>query len=67
MKKRYYLRAEWEDNWTEVSEKQFINAERAAGFRPKPGCGPVATGGFISGSTLGRVEYSKLTPVESDA
>lgn len=58
-KARYFLKSEWETSWTEVSEEQFVRAERAAGFRniwgpdDKP-----ATGGFSSGSVAGRVRYN---------
>lgn len=40
-----------------VSQEEFVSAERAAGFRPKPGCGPVATGGFSSGPIRGSVDF----------
>ena len=56
MMTKYYLKGEWEDKWTEVTEEEFIKAERSAGFRPKYGDG-VATGGFSNGSISGRVEY----------
>ena len=45
--------------WTEVSEVKFVEAERAAGFYPKPGCGPVATAGFSSGVVEGKVTRDK--------
>lgn len=52
---RYFLAPITSDPiWQEVTEDQFVNAERGAGFRPKPGCGPVATGGFSSGGQSGR-------------
>lgn len=41
----------------EISQAEFIRWESQAGFRPKPGCGPVATGGFTSGMIKGRVEH----------
>lgn len=44
----------------EVTKEEFIKFERQAGFRPKNGCGDVATGGFCSGSISGRVEYVRL-------
>jgi hypothetical protein len=43
----------------EVTQEEFIKAERQCGFRPKYGDG-VATGGFGSGMIHGRVEYPKL-------
>lgn len=39
--------------WQEVTEAEFANAERGAGFYPKPGCGPVATGSFSAGGQKG--------------
>ena len=52
---KYYLKAEWQKKWEEVTEEEFAEAERSAGFYPKPGCGPVATGGFSDGSVEGEV------------
>ena len=47
--------------WAEVSEEEFILAEREAGFVPKSGCGPLATAGFgingPQGSMDGKIEY----------
>ncbi|EAM7657038.1 hypothetical protein GSB13_003858 [Salmonella enterica] len=43
----------------EVTQEEFINAERAAGFYPKSGSG-VATGGFGSGDIRGRVETTRI-------
>lgn len=31
---RYYLRTEWESVWKRVTKKQYIEAERNAGFYP---------------------------------
>jgi hypothetical protein len=57
MNERYYLKADHQTEWQEVTQEQFVNAEQAAGFRPKDGCGPVATGGFTGRGMRGRVEY----------
>lgn len=57
MVEKYYLKGSWETEYTEVTQEEFIRAERAAGFHPKYGCGPCATGGFSSGSVSGKVEY----------
>jgi hypothetical protein len=63
---RYFLAPATENAvWQEVTEQEFVNAERGAGFRPKPGCGPVATGAFSAGgqrgTTVALVEHmSKL-------
>lgn len=51
---RYFLAPVTSDPiWQEVTEQEFVNAERAAGFYPKPGCGPVATGSFSAGGQRG--------------
>lgn len=41
----------------EVTEAEFIQAERQAGFRSKAGPGHVATGGFGGNGMNGRVVY----------
>ena len=56
---KYYLKSAWQDHWEEVTQEQFIQAERAAGFYPKHGCGSVATAGFSGGSVMGMVVYGK--------
>ena len=43
----------------EVTQAEFIRAERAAGFYPKSGSG-VATGGFSYGDICGRTELVKV-------
>ena len=59
MTEKYYLKAFYEKEYKEVSQDEFVKAERHAGFRPKPGCGPVATAGFNGGGLEGYVEYTK--------
>ena len=61
MTPRYYLTIGTQPE-AEVTEEEFVRAERRAGFHPKPGCGPVATGGFGSGAIKGRVDYSDPLP-----
>ena len=39
--------------WVKVTQEDWLKAERNAGFRPKPGLGPYATGGFSDGSIAG--------------
>jgi len=56
LKERYYLRTTWNKKWDEVSRREFIDAEREAGFYPKGGIG-VATAGFSHGSVEGRVDF----------
>jgi hypothetical protein len=58
---RYYLKADHQTEWQEVSQEQFVTAESNAGFRPKPGCGPVATGGFSGSGMRGRVDHVPQT------
>lgn len=58
MKAKYYLSILGKEP-IEVTQEEFIQAERSAGFRPKPGCGPVATGGFGSGIISGSIKYEE--------
>lgn len=46
----------------EVTEREFILAERAAGFRSKFGPDQVATGGFTGAGMTGRVVYVPAEP-----
>lgn len=59
---RYFVSRDGQPE-AEVSQDEFVRAESSAGFRPKPGCGPTATGGFSNGKIQGRVE-SVPAPVE---
>ena len=52
---RYFI-TEGDDVERETDGAGFISLERSCGFRPKPGCGPFATGGFSSGNRSGRIE-----------
>ena len=65
--KKYFLQGEWQDEWGEATQQQFVAAERAAGFHPKAGCGPVATGGFSGGGVRGRIEYAADEPDDAEA
>ncbi len=60
MRERFWLRAS-SLLWQEATREQFIEAERRAGFRPKPGCGDIATGGFSGGSIQGRITSGEIT------
>jgi hypothetical protein len=56
----YYLREIGGDSssrWRQVTEDEFIAAERRAGFIPQAGCGPIATAGFGDGKVEGKIEY----------
>jgi len=57
MIERYYLKADHEKEWSNVTKRQFIAAEQAAGFHSKFGADHVATGGFSGRGMKGRVEY----------
>lgn len=57
MIERYYLKADHETDWSNVTRKQFIAAEQAAGFRSKFGDNHPATSGFSGHGMSGRVEY----------
>ena len=62
---RYYLMADWQGEWQEVTKKTWIEAERCSGFRPKlPSDDPrymqvCATGGFSGNGMSGKVTYGK--------
>ena len=58
MKNKYYLKAGWQDKYTEATKEEFIKAERAAGFRSKFGRDHLATGGFSDSSVRGRIEFN---------
>jgi hypothetical protein len=60
-KECYWLRGMGR-KWREVTQEQFIKAEQNAGFHPKRGCGPVATGGFSAGSMEGAITYDGKPP-----
>jgi len=61
--KSYFLKADWQDEWQEVSKEKWIEAERAAGFRPK--CSSdhprymkdCATGGFTGSGVSGKIDF----------
>ncbi|KKL87130.1 hypothetical protein LCGC14_1937830, partial [marine sediment metagenome] len=59
-----YLKADWQDEWEEVSKEQWIKAERGAGFRPKlyiedsKYMTTCATGGFYGNGVSGKIEYN---------
>jgi len=56
--KRYFL--SYMGMEKEVTRKEWIQAERDAGFRSKFGYAQEATGGFSSSSGVsGRIEYTK--------
>ena len=57
---KYYLKADFMDEYKEVSKQEFIQAEQNAGFRSKFGRNHLATGGFGSGGISGKIEYKEI-------
>ncbi len=53
MKQKYYLKAAWQKDYVEVTKKEYLNAEQAAGFRSKFGSNHPATASFSSGQVSG--------------
>ncbi|MBT4849331.1 hypothetical protein HON36_00575 [Candidatus Parcubacteria bacterium] len=60
MKERYWLQT-GTLAWQEATREQFIQAEKSAGFYPKPGCGDVATAGFSGKATKGRITSGEVS------
>lgn len=51
---RYFLKPDSDRAmWQEVTQEEFVAAERGAGFYPKHGCGPVATSSFYAAGQRG--------------
>jgi len=44
----------------EITQDEFVKAERAHGFYPKYGLGPEATGGFSCGLIWYSIEYNDM-------
>jgi len=57
---KYYLKADFMDNYKEVSKQEFINAEQLAGFHSKFGQDHLATGGFSGGGVSGKIECREI-------
>lgn len=53
---KYYLRADFMDEYKEVSKEEFIRAEQAAGFYSKFRQDHPATAGFSGGGVSGMVK-----------
>lgn len=48
----WFLTRDEDGEERQVSREEWVQAERAAGFRPKPGLGPEATGSFSSSAMM---------------
>jgi hypothetical protein len=59
---KYYLKADWQSEYQEVTKEQFIDAEQSAGFHSKFGPNEIATGGFSGRGISGKVEYVPSPP-----
>lgn len=58
MSDKYYVKAEWEDEYNEVDMETYMRAEKSAGFWPKfPG--RPATGAFSGRGISGHIIYDK--------
>lgn len=68
---KYFLKADWQTEYQEVTKEQWIKAERAAGFRPKLSSDDpdymktCATGGFSGSGVNGKIVYSKIEEEQS--
>ena len=59
-KDRYFLKADFNNIESEVTEKEFIKAEKMAGFHSTSGPDHVATGGFSIGGVSGLIETKRI-------
>jgi len=60
-KTKYYLKSEWENEYTEVTKDVFVSVEHGCGFKRKDGdTTKPATSGFISGAISGKIETKKI-------
>ena len=65
MTEKYFLKADYQKNWQEVTKEEWIQAERSAGFRPK--CASTdpeymttcATSGFGGNGVSGKIRFSE--------
>lgn len=55
---KYFLKGDWEKDYTEVTKEQYVDAEEKAGFWPdEPD--EVATAAFGGHGISGKVEYEE--------
>jgi len=64
---KYFLKADEQEDFQEVTEEQFIAAEQAAGFRSKLGPKTAATAGFYGNGICGKVKFDTQTDVKPAA
>ena len=57
---KYYLKADFMNDYKEVSKQEFIQAEQSAGFHSKFGQDHLATGGFSGGGVSGKIEHREI-------
>ena len=62
---RYYLKTDWQPNWTEVTKEQFVMAERQAGFRGWNDTEP-CTAGFSGGGVSGKISIENRDQEQSE-
>ena len=55
---KFFLKGDWEENFTEVSREQYIDAEGEAGFFSTDD-DDIATGSFDGHGVEGKVEYEE--------
>jgi hypothetical protein len=55
---KYFLKGDWEKEYTEVTKRQYIDAERKAGF-PSDSNDDIATAAFSGHGIGGKTEYEK--------
>ncbi len=55
---KYFLKADWQEEYQEVTKEQYIKEERRAGFFPKSGNDKeIATANFYGNGISGMVKY----------
>ena len=57
---RYFLKADWQDEETEVTKQAFLEAEKNAGFYSRTGEDTCATAGFSARGIRGIVKFNSL-------
>lgn len=61
---KYFLKSIYHPDWKEVTKKEWIKSERAAGFRPKCSSDDpeymttCATGGFFGSGIEGKIKFT---------